>query len=261
MQATALAALTIALATACDALIYDDLTDCPQTMVFTFYRQTPCETQPYYPADIREVRVFAFDSNDVLAEQWQATGLTLRGDYSLTTTFNPQGDFTFAAWAAADFSGYNLSALEKGVTTRQQLTLTMNHAAANDGSPLQATGLQQPQPLYFGRHATPVGRHYANDEGSHTDSVAFNLIQMTNRVNVTVYGLEPTHEYRIYIADNNDQYNLDGQIVTGREHFDYTSLQDKNEGVYRCRFTTLKLEEGRGTELVVYDKTTDTKVF
>ena len=45
----------------CNLTVFDDLSDCPQGVNFQFYSQTPCEQFPYYPSDIRQIRVFAFD--------------------------------------------------------------------------------------------------------------------------------------------------------------------------------------------------------
>ena len=49
----------------CNSAVFDDLGSCPQGVYFQFYRQTPCEQFPGYPSDIREVRVFVFDDDDL----------------------------------------------------------------------------------------------------------------------------------------------------------------------------------------------------
>ena len=50
----------------CNSAVFDNLGGCPQGVYFQFYRQTPCEQFPGYPSDIREVRVFVFDDDDLL---------------------------------------------------------------------------------------------------------------------------------------------------------------------------------------------------
>ena len=54
----------------CNSAVFDDLGSCPQGVYFQFYRQTPCEQFPGYPSDIREVRVFVFDDEDLLVGEF-----------------------------------------------------------------------------------------------------------------------------------------------------------------------------------------------
>lgn len=238
---------------ACDSWIYDDLADCPQEVVFHFYRQIPCETQPYYPADIREVRVYAFDDNDVLAGQFTATNLTLTRDTFLTVPFDQQGDFRFVAWAAASFDNYSVASIQPGVTTRQQLMLALSHP---DG-----IVQERPAPLYMGELSSPLGRHYQPGEGTHRDTVRINMQQLTYRVNLTVYGLDASAPYDAFITDDNDQYDFYGHIVGGRPSFHYTSLIDRQGTVLRARYTTLRLAENRPTRLSIVNTATGREVF
>lgn len=239
--------------TACDSLIYDNLKDCSQELVFQFYRQTPCETQPYYPVDLKDVRLFVFDEQQILTEEYAAADLTLTSDYKLVVPFDHQGDFTFVAWGAGDMADYDESAFTKGVTTKDQLTMTLKHAAGEVAA--------KPSAFYFGEQNDPVGRHYTHREGSHSDSVAINMQEMYNRINLTVYGLDSTVTYNSYIADTNDSYDFEGNRVEGRPEFIYSSQQDQRSGILRSRFTTLKLEENRGTRLVIENAATHVAVF
>lgn len=247
------AGVIVSISTGCNSWIYDDLSGCPNELVFQFYRQSPCETQPYYPNNIREVRVFAFNKEQVLTEQYSISNVTLRGDYHFATTISQQGDYSFVAWGAESFDDYHFSQYQKGVTTRSELLLALQRQGSNSDGKLK--------PLYFSQLFKPVCLCYPEGAGTHRDTVALNMQELTNRVNLTVYGLAANKEYRIFIEDNNDVYDFNGQIVEGRPTFEYLSPQDLNSTVYRCRFTTLKLEEHRGTRLVIYDETEEKEVF
>ena len=61
----------------CNSTVFDDLGSCPQGVYFQFYRQTPCEQFPGYPSDIREVRVFVFDDEDLLLADKKAFQATI----------------------------------------------------------------------------------------------------------------------------------------------------------------------------------------
>ena len=65
----------------CNSAVFDDLGSCPQGVYFQFYRQTPCEQFPGYPSDIREVRVFVFDDEDLLENYNDVTAeILMKGD-------------------------------------------------------------------------------------------------------------------------------------------------------------------------------------
>ena len=65
----------------CDSAIFDNLSGCPQGVNFQFYSRTSCEQFPNYPSDIRQVRVFAFDEQDVLVGEFSDKKAVLSADY------------------------------------------------------------------------------------------------------------------------------------------------------------------------------------
>lgn len=86
----------------CNSTVFDDLGGCPQGVYFQFYRQTPCEQFPGYPSDIREVRVFVFDDDDLLVGEFSDKKAVLSADYSLSATLRYTGKLTFVAWGGSD---------------------------------------------------------------------------------------------------------------------------------------------------------------
>ena len=102
----------------CNSAVFDDLGSCPQGVYFQFYRQTPCEQFPGYPSDIREVRVFVFDDEDLLVGEFSDKKAVLSADYSLSATLRYTGKLTFVAWGGSDLEAYDFSDFREGVTTQ-----------------------------------------------------------------------------------------------------------------------------------------------
>lgn len=85
----------------CNSAVFDNLGGCPQGVYFQFYRQTPCEQFPGYPSDIREVRVFVFDDDDLLVGEFSDKKAVLSADYSLSATLRHTGKLTFVCMGVA----------------------------------------------------------------------------------------------------------------------------------------------------------------
>ena len=105
----------------CDSAIFDNLSGCPQGVNFQFYSRTSCEQFPNYPSDIRQVRVFAFDEQDVLVGEFSDKKAVLSADYSLPATLRHTGKLTFVAWGGSDLVAYDFSGFKEGVTAKQEM--------------------------------------------------------------------------------------------------------------------------------------------
>lgn len=236
----------------------DDLSDCPHELIFKFYNQTKCDANPLYPESIKELKVFVFDSNNLLVAQYNKNNVVLDANFSFTVDFTSLGEFSFVAWGSESFVNYN-SDFVVGKTSRDELILTLNHAVGEVTS--------RPAALFFaeGRDETTqsgvVKRSMGLKDGTEINTVVFNMLEYTNRINLTINGLPTTQQYDIFITDNNDSYDYYGKIISGRLPFDYKTNIVENGGVYKANFVELKLESGRDARLVVYDKTADRVAF
>ncbi len=235
----------------CNDFIYDDLSDCPQGVNFQFYRQTPCEQSPYYPSDIKQVRVFAFAQNGILVEEFSAGNIVLSSDYLLETPFYKIGTFTFVAWGGDDLSGYNFSAFEQGRTTKQEMIVSLKRAAS------QATN--KPKQLYVGESG-PLTIEDRTNLGSIFDLVSFNMQELTNRLNFKIQGLSVNDEYKITLTDNNSKYDFNGDFVADNR-FEYITDVRKEGDVLRADYITMKLAEGRDTWFTITNTTTGKVVY
>lgn len=240
-------ALLLLTSTGCDSLIYEDLSECPQGVNFKFYSQTPCENSPKYPSQIKQVRVFAFDQNNVLVEEYSATGVTLSGDYQLETPFYKIGAFTFVAWGGEDLSAYKFSEFTKGVTTKQQMLVSLQKQANKVTT--------HPRPVYVGVTNEPLTIADRSKIGSIFDLVQFNMQELTNRVSFTIRGLSKTDNYSITITDDNSVYTITGDFAPDTR-FDYITDMRREGDALKADFVLLKLAEKRNAVLTITNTTT-----
>lgn len=234
----------------CDSAVFDNLSGCPQGVNFQFYSQTPCEQFPNYPSDIRQVRVFAFDEQDVLVGEFSDKKAVLSADYSLPVTLRHTGRLTFVAWGGHDLEAYDFSGFKEGVTTRQAMWAALRLKDRRVSS--------APGPLYVG--LASVSLENREDMGSVYDRVPFNMRELTYRVHFTIGSIPdpfPVDEkFVIRIEDDNGVYDFNGQVALC-ERFEYATEATRDaEGVLKADFTLMKLEEGRNTLVSLVNKTT-----
>lgn len=239
------------ISTGCDNLIYDDLSDCHQGVDFAFYTQTPCESGPSYPAVIEQVRIFAFDSNNVLAEVFEDKNAILSSDYFLRTYFNKVGTFTFVAWGGADLDSYNFSSFEKNKTTKDQMFVSLKRQSAEFA--------EKAQPLYYGV-SNPLTITNRADMGSIFDYVKINLQELTNRLSFNIQGLSKVSEYSVTITDDNGVYDFNADFAPD-SRFNYITDVYHNDGNLLANFSIMKLAENRNARLTIKNKTTGKIVY
>lgn len=235
----------------CDNLIYDDLSDCHQGVDFAFYTQTPCESGPSYPVAIKQVRIFAFDSNNVLAEVFDDKNAILSSEYFLRTYFNQVGTFTFVTWGGTDLDSYNFSSFEKNKTTKDQMFVSLQRQSAEFA--------EKAQPLYYGV-SDPLTITNRADMGSIFDYVKINLQELTNRLNFKIQGLSQVSEYSVIITDDNGVYDFNADFAPD-SRFNYITDVRQNGGVLYANFSIMKLAENRNARLTIKNKTTEKIVY
>ena len=234
----------------CNSAVFDDLGRCPQGVNLQFYSQTPCGQFPDYPSDIRQVRVFAFDANGVLVGEFSDKKVLLSADYSLSATLRHTGKLTFVAWGGSDLEAYDFSDFREGVTTRQEMQVSLRLKNGRISS--------APGSLYVG--FASISLENREDMGSVYERVAFNMQELTYRVHFTISSIGSPfpidEEFVIRIEDDNGVYDFNGRIALC-ERFEYATEAVRDaEGALKADFTLMKLEEGRNAFVSLIDKTT-----
>lgn len=239
----------------CDSAVYDDLNGCPQGVKFNFYRQTPCEQLPYYPPEIRQVRIFAFDEKERLVDVFSEKDIILSPDYQYSVPFNHRGKFFFVAWGGSDLSAYDFPAFKKGSVSKQEMKVVLRLEERRVSS--------APGPLYVG--FSDISMTGKENSGTVYERVAFNMQELTCRVHFTIKSTPvpfPAGEnFIIKIEDDNGAYDFSGNIAPC-ERFEYTAdaVCDAN-GVLNADFILMKLEEGRNAIVSMINKTTGKTIY
>ena len=232
--------------TGCESLLYDDLKDCPQGVYFSFYRQSPCASGREYPEEIKQVKVFVFDENEVLVEMFQSDNIKISADYRLMTSFYRIGTFTFVAWGGSDLSTYDFTPFKKGGTKKNELLVALQRQSS------EYTG--KPTVIYWGE-ADPLTIEDRTGKGTVFDEVEFNMQELTNRIRITIHGLSESDDYSVSITDNNGVYDFNGDFAED-SRFDYLSTVSRNGKLLKTDFVVMKLAEGRNVRLAITNTTT-----
>ncbi|MFR7464586.1 MAG: FimB/Mfa2 family fimbrial subunit [Phocaeicola vulgatus] len=148
-----------------------------KVFVFNSIDRPLCEQFPGYPSDIREVRVFVFDDEDLLIGEFSDKKAILSADYSLSATLRHTGKLTFVAWGGSDLEAYVIFQIfGKAITTRQEMQVSLRLKNGRISS--------APGSLYVG--FASISLENREDMGSVYERVAFNMQELTYRVHFTV---------------------------------------------------------------------------
>lgn len=245
--------MSILLATVgCNSAIYDDLTECPQGINFKFYRQTPCESHPTYPSDLKQLKIFVFDGDGVLVEEFTDEDVSLSADYKLSVLLPHMENFTFVAWGGERLEDYRFSSFEKRKTKKEDMLLYLIHEKGKI--------IKKPSSLYWGTCKAPANAKKNTNSGSVYESLAFNMEEMTNRVKLTVRGLSESNTYAVFITDDNDRYDFTGAFSPDTQ-FDYIPVLQKENTVLHSTFTLMKIAEKRDIRLSIINTTTGKTIY
>lgn len=241
-------ALAVSTILSCDKLIYDNLEDCPRGVYINVFAQTECANAPTYPA-VKRLNVYAFDENDVFVGTQQIDNPALSADYEFLMPVDKPGSYSFVVWANIN-EQFSVQSPAAGTATKKELLLSLkekNKMAEN------LTGNQ----LYVG--ATPlVSVGFETDMFVHTQA---NIREITNRINVSVVDIENSENYVIELHSGNTDYSINGTIIN-KPAVEYpTQVLYPNPTTLTADFTTLKLEDGRNSMLVVKEKETGVEIF
>jgi len=236
--------------------IKDDYEDCTQGINLRFYSKTPCDLDTTYLLNINTLNICVFDKGGTLIAHDIKTGIELSKDYQQTVEVNNSGLYYAVAWSGLDFDHFDMMTLENGITTKDDLLFRLkrlaNHAYSIEGMKI----------YYAESEAIYVPE--AKGSGTIFENVAVNLQEVTNRITISVEGLNLSRaeeEYEIEIESNNGSMNAGGTIAED-EIIEYDSdVTSPRFGVLESRFTTLKLETGHINTIVIRNKISGTELF
>lgn len=239
----------------CKKIIYDDLSQCPQGVDFSFYEVSLADpAKKLYPEAVKEVRIFAFDEQGRLVREISQNGLKLSEDYYLRTDYYRVGTSDFLVWAGSDLSQLDFSQFVPGKTTRAEMIVALKRQADSFKGAIA--------PIYVGEPENgPLTQEDRSHKGTFYDKVPIRLKQINNRLNFTLLGLHPGHTYTIQVEDNNSRYTIEGKIDKDGRFIYYSSDLKKEGTTLTAWIDVMKLEEGRNARLIVTDTTTGKEIF
>lgn len=244
-----LAIFTLVTIVGCDSLIYDDNEHCPQGVYVSFYSKTPCEEVAFYPS-VEHLEVFAFDKNGVLAGVTKVEKPKLTADYEIYMPL-PEGYYTFVAWTGLNMDRLDRTKLQVGTTKKTDVLFSMKEANGfADSAPVP--GFK----IYQGQSDEEVHLPSTKDNGTVERHTKINLLEQTNRINVSVEGLKEPDNFEIRVYSANGTMKVDGSIVMNKNIMQYPSIttSDVEKQLLSAKFNTLKLQTGYRNTLEVYDK-------
>ncbi len=250
-----LAICTLVTIVGCNSLIYDDNSDCPQGVYVSFYSKTPCDEEPIYPT-VEHLEVFAFDKNGVLAGIHEVDNPKLSADYEIYMPL-PEGYYTFVAWTGLNKERLDRTNLQVGTTKKTDLLFSMKEKAGfADANPVPGFKIYQGE-------SEVVYLPSNEDNGTVEKHTKVNLLEQTNRINVSVVGLKDPSNFEIRVYSANGSMNADGSIVMNKNMMQYPAVTtaDATQQQLESKFNTLKLKTGYKNTLEVYDKFQQKVIF
>ena len=231
----------------CEAVIFEDMLDCPQGVYIKFYSKTPCDADSLYPADIKNLHVYVFDANDKYVNVYTADDVTLSKDYEFLVPIYPHGKYSFVAWSGID-SHYTLQNLQAGVTTKDALLLQLKRTAEQAENIKGTTLYAGTSPYVFLPDPEVV-------QAAFYEHTAIQMTEYSNRVEVIVEGFEQPQDYVVDIAMRNGDYAVKGNMLLQGDMLHYPPEYSYADKTLSAKFTLLKLETGYDDWLTI--KTND----
>jgi hypothetical protein len=235
----------------CEAVIFEDMLDCPQGVYIKFYSKTPCDADSLYPADIKNLHVYVFDANDKYVNVYTADDVTLSKDYEFLVPIYPHGKYSFVAWSGID-SHYTLQNPQAGVTTKDALLLQLKRTAEQTENMKGTTLYAGTSPYVFLPDPEEV-------QAAFYEHTAIQMMEYTNRVEVIVEGFSQPQDYQVDIAMRNGDYAVKGNMLLQGDMLHYPAEYTYTENKLSAKFTLLKLETGYDDWLTI--KTKDGKTM
>jgi hypothetical protein len=233
------------------ACIRDDRTECPQGIHVQLYSTTSCGADTIYP-DGSRLNLYVFDADGMLVSAGHDEQAVLNRDYVHTLDAS-NGLFTVVAWTGVEDTYFELPTVGKSVVTKNDLLFRLKRAA-------QRSVAMGEHRIYYGESA-PVYLPDPERYGSVFETVRINLQEQTNRIHVSVAGLEKADSYEVVIASRNGAMSIAGKPVAD-ELLEYASTARVTpDGVLHASFTTLKLVTGLSTTLIVRDAADGTELY
>lgn len=243
------ALLATGLLSSCHDQIFEDLSECPQGVVFTFDILHPDGIE--YSTAVKEIRLFAFDKEGKLIGEYTDKPIESFGpNHSLTTDlYKPGQELTFIAWGGANLGAYDFSGFAPG-TSMAEMTV----ALAKQADKIKA----EAAPLFVSQKKVTLTQE--ERVGTRYDRVHIDFIQLTNRIDLVVEGFAEGVKPAVRFVAQNSHYAADGSLRPDTP-FEYLpklaeTADGKQGGALHAVFDILKLDPTLDYPVEIYDEAT-----
>lgn len=192
-----------------------------------------------------------FDTNDLLTAYKKIDQVQLNAEY-LETIVTGSGQFSVVAWTGINPLSYEIQTLSIGATQKNDLLFRLRR---NAGQAYSIEGTK----IYFGEH-TSVEVPEQMEENQRFVPVSINLLEVTNRLTVSLTNEKKNLDYAIDIESGNCSMNLD-ETVAWDETIRYSHTDVEEDGILESDFTLLKLEPALNNTLVITRKSTGKEIY
>ncbi|MCD8260429.1 MAG: FimB/Mfa2 family fimbrial subunit [Bacteroides sp.] len=216
-----------------------------------FYSSTVCQTDTVYPQQIKDLLYGVFDEKEVLVFYEQLSDVELSAGYSRRAELI-SGLYTVIAWSGISQEYYTVSGWQTGVTRKSDLLLRVIRKESKVTLPAEIS-------LFYGESAAlyiPDNK----DPKTYYAQAAVNMLEITNRLTISVEGLTNPEDFEVVIEADNGSMNVNGTLATD-ELIEYQATENVTGGVLNASVTLMKLETGITNTLVIRDRNSGTEVF
>lgn len=223
---------------------------CTGTVEVSFFSRTRCQTETGYPGVVTDLLVCVFDAEGVLADYRNVAAAHIDEEYTQTFELG-EGLYSVTAWSGLDDTVFDISTLETGITTRNDLLFRIRRddytAVGTEGvTVLQGEG----------------GAFYIDSDAEEPAAASVNMLEVTNRVSVSVSGLPSGPDrFAVTIEAADGSMNLDGTVAADETLVFEPWYTTGDPGRVVSDFTLLKLETGHTYEIVITDTSDGTELF
>lgn len=225
--------------------IKDDYEDCVQGIDIRFYSKTQCEIDTVYPTQIKEMNLCIFNEDGILVGYKKNSNLQIQRNYQNRIEVKEAGLYTVVAWSGLDETHFDLNTPVEMSTKKTDLLFRLKRTLK------QASSIQGSAVFYGESQAVYVPQ--ATSSESIFKNAAINMQEVTNRLTITIEGLDNAENYQVDIESNNGSMNINGTVAQD-EIIDYSSIHLTRDNLLEAQFTLLKLEIGDTNTIVVKSK-------
>ncbi|MCC8153441.1 MAG: FimB/Mfa2 family fimbrial subunit [Tannerellaceae bacterium] len=224
----------------------------PEGIDIYLYSRTLCQNETNYPEEINNILIGVFDANETLINYTLQNNVQLQSGYFIRLETKP-GLHTVVAWSGLNETTYTLTDLQTGITKKEDWLF---HIKREEG----VASLIEESIFQGESTAVYIPENKTTEEEFETASV--NMLEITNRIQISVEGLPVPADYEIIIEGNNTSMIINGTIADDETlSYSPSSTTIEYNHILHSVFTILKLETGHNLNILIRETSSGNELF